>query len=197
MIGIVFPHQLFETSLIIDTCSKIYIIEEYLFFKQFAFHKQKLAFHRASMQFYASYLLAQNKAVIYVDAQHDESDIRHFVAARAQEHCGELCFIDPSDNYLTRRLNSAAQKHQLALVQHATPLFMNTQEENRSFFAGKKRMFQADFYMHQRKKSKILLDGLGKPLGGKWSFDEENRLKYPKDKRPPITHFLAPNAFYQ
>jgi deoxyribodipyrimidine photolyase-related protein len=197
MIGLIFPHQLFEYSKLIDACKKIYVIEEYLFFKQYAFHKQKLAFHRASMQFYAAYLLAQNKEVIYIDAQHLESDIRHFVAARAQEQCGELCFIDPTDNYLARRLNSAAQKHHITLVQHDSPLFMNTHEENQAFFAGKKRMFQTDFYMQQRKKSKILLDGVGKPLGGKWSFDEENRLKYPKDKTPPITHFLAPNAFYQ
>jgi deoxyribodipyrimidine photolyase-related protein len=197
MIGLVFPNQLFEHSKLIDTCKKIYVIEEYLFFKQYAFHKQKLAFHRASMQFYVSYLLAQNKEVVYIDAQHLESDIRHFVAARAQEQCSELCLIDPTDNYLARRLNSAAQKHQIALVQHVSPLFMNTQEENQAFFAGKKRMFQTDFYMQQRKKGKILLDGVGKPLGGKWSFDEENRLKYPKDKTPPTTHFLAPNAFYQ
>ena len=35
-----------------------------------------------------------------------------------------------------------------------------------------------------------------KPIGGKWTFDDENRLKYPKGKTVPKTTFLNPNAFY-
>ena len=35
---------------------EVYIIEEYLFFNQLKFHKQKLLFHRASMKYYENYL---------------------------------------------------------------------------------------------------------------------------------------------
>jgi deoxyribodipyrimidine photolyase-related protein len=34
-----------------------------------------------------------------------------------------------------------------------------------------------------------------KPIGEKWTFDDENRLKYPKGKTPPKTNFLKPNHF--
>jgi deoxyribodipyrimidine photolyase-related protein len=34
------------------------------------------------------------------------------------------------------------------------------------------------------------------PIGGKWTFDDENRLKYPKGKTVPNTTFLEVNAFY-
>lgn len=33
-------------------------------------------------------------------------------------------------------------------------------------------------------------------LGGKWTFDAENRLKYPKGKMAPKVNFAKPNAFY-
>jgi deoxyribodipyrimidine photolyase-related protein len=74
-IAIVFPHQLFESSPLITTCNTFCLLEEILFFRQFNFHKQKIAYHRATMKWYASYLKKFNKKVIYVDA-HDELQLR-------------------------------------------------------------------------------------------------------------------------
>ena len=51
-VAIVFPHQLFEESELLKEDILIYFVEEYLFFKQYPFHKQKLVFHRASMKQY-------------------------------------------------------------------------------------------------------------------------------------------------
>jgi deoxyribodipyrimidine photolyase-related protein len=39
----------------------------------------------------------------------------------------------------------------------------------------------ATFYKEVRKKSGILMGADGNPVGGKWSFDEDNRNKLPKD----------------
>ena len=78
--GIVFPHQLFEHSEIIDHCQTIFLIEEWLFFRQYRFHKKKIAFHRASMKFYQSYLERLNKKVIYIDSFNELSDIRQLIA---------------------------------------------------------------------------------------------------------------------
>lgn len=197
MIAIIFPHQLFEQSELLKTCSKFYLIEEFLFFKQYSFHKQKLAFHRASMQFYKSYLLGLNKEVVYIESTQTESDIRVFLNAYKDDLLAGFHFIDPVDNWLHKRLVQTAKKGNLTYVQYESPLFINSSQENADFFAGKKRMFQTDYYQYQRKKRNILLDNVGKPLGGKWSYDDENRLKYPKDKRAPYTAFLQANVFYK
>jgi deoxyribodipyrimidine photolyase-related protein len=37
----------------------------------------------------------------------------------------------------------------------------------------------------------------GKPLGGKWTYDTENRKKYPKNKKAPAIHFPKNNEFYE
>ena len=67
-VNIIFPHQLFQQSDLLDNNFPIYLVEEYLFFKHYNFHKQKLAFHRASMKFYQSYLESIGKKVFYVQA---------------------------------------------------------------------------------------------------------------------------------
>lgn len=55
-INLIFPHQLFEASPLFDLDAPFYIVEEFLFFKQYKFHKQKIAFHRATMKRYADFI---------------------------------------------------------------------------------------------------------------------------------------------
>ena len=73
---ILFPHQLFEKIDFIPEQATVFLVEEYLFFKQYPFHKQKLVFHRASMQCYKFYLEGKGLEVNYVEATSKESDVR-------------------------------------------------------------------------------------------------------------------------
>jgi len=57
------------------------------------------------------------------------------------------------------------------------------------FREDKKSFFQTTWYKQQRKRLNILLDDDDKPLGGKWTYDTENRKKYPKKKLPPAIHW--------
>jgi len=50
-INLVFPHQLFKDQSVLEAGSTYYLVEEYLFFDQYKFHKQKIAFHRATMRY--------------------------------------------------------------------------------------------------------------------------------------------------
>ena len=64
------PNQLFEDSVLLKNSNDIYLmIEEYLFFKQYAFHKQKIAFHRASMKAYEKHLLSMGKMYSMLNLQ--------------------------------------------------------------------------------------------------------------------------------
>ena len=78
-IGVLFPHQLFEENILVSKCDTIYLVEEYLFFNQYNFHKQKITFHRASMKFYASYLESKKIDIIYIDSFDELSDIRNLI----------------------------------------------------------------------------------------------------------------------
>ena len=66
LVQLVFPHQLFKPAPFPLTDAPIYLIEEHLFFTQYAFHKQKIAFHRASMKAYQTELEINGAPAHYI-----------------------------------------------------------------------------------------------------------------------------------
>ncbi|MET0241958.1 MAG: cryptochrome/photolyase family protein [Flavitalea sp.] len=196
-IALIFPHQLFEHSPLIKQCDTFYLIEEWLFFHQYSFHKQKIAYHRATMKWYASYLGSNNKKVIYIDAIEDYCDIRKFIPELKKQNIDHFNFIDPTDNWLEKRIRTSCKKHGLSATMHPQQLFINSKTELEAYFGNRKTFFMADFYTHQRKSRKILLEEDGKPIGGKWSFDADNRKKYPLKKQPPKIDFHSENPHYE
>ncbi len=193
--GIIFPHQLFEQNVLISTCDEIYLVEEWLFFRQYNFHKRKIAFHRASMKFYESYLRKKNIKVLYIDAFSEIADVRKLIPYLKENGVTAFEYTDTTDYWLEQRISKESNRLGIEIKKYPSPMFLNTTGEINSFFSDKKRMFQTDFYKHQRLSRNILLDKNKKPEGGKWTYDDENRLKYPKGKIPPETNFLKPSHF--
>lgn len=196
-VGILFPHQLFEENPLISACDTIFLVEEWLFFKQYHFHKQKIAFQRASMRFYADYLKKRQREVVYIDSFQELADIRQLIPHLKDIGVSSFTYIDTTDDWLETRIVKTCQSHSIEAKKLASPLFLNASEDLASYFSTKKRMFQTEFYIHQRKQRKILVDANLKPLGEKWSFDDENRLKYPKNKSVPPLPVIARNEFVQ
>lgn len=194
-INLIFPHQLFKSSPLLENDDDIYLVEEHLFFKHYAFHKQKIAFHRASMKAYQAHLEGLNKTVRYIDSSDVLSDIREFHKEIADKKMTHIHFMDPVDDWLEQRLRETAKAIQLTM--HDSPQFLNSKKDLQPFFrADKKSFFQTTFYKQQRKRFDILLDAEGKPEGGKWTYDADNRKKYPKDKTPPAVYFPEKNRFW-
>ena len=196
-IFLLFPHQLFKEIALLKQAETVYLIEEYLFFNQYKFHKQKLLLHRASMKYYEKYLLDNEVKVRYVEAQSKESDVRVLLNNIGKVNTYQIAYYDVCDNWLNKRITYTCESKKLKTTEYPTPLFLNTKEDLASYFDKKTKYFQTDFYIQQRKKFNILLDEKGKPVGGKWSFDAENRLKYPKNKKPPKVVFPIKNEFQQ
>jgi deoxyribodipyrimidine photolyase-related protein len=98
--SLIFPHQLFENSPLHFDSQTAYLIEEYLFFKQYKFHKQKIAFHRASMKFYESYLKSIGINVNYVVSTSEDSDIRQLIKSLKKANFSKIEYIDTVDNWL-------------------------------------------------------------------------------------------------
>jgi deoxyribodipyrimidine photolyase-related protein len=194
--GIIFPHQLFEQNILVSKGDTIYLVEEWLFFKQYNFHKQKIVFHRASMKFYESYLQSKNINVVYIDSQNDLADIRKLIPYMKTKGVNVLEYIDTTDYWLEQRISQTCKAQNVEINKNPTSLFLNSSIEIAAYFTGKKRMFQTDFYKHQRLSRNILLEKKQYPIGGKWTYDAENRLKYPKGKTPPKIDFPNTNIFY-
>ena len=185
---LVFPHQLFEQSPALDKNRAVLIIEDPLFFGDFnyqlKFHKMKLTFHRASMKSYTDELCSKDYKVHYIDylkfiGQKDY--VFEWIASKNVKVL-HLCKVD--DFILEKRIKKFADKHGIKLNLYENPSFLNSEEYLRDYFNSKKSYFQHYFYIDQRKKFNILLDD-GKPIGGKWSLDSENRKSIKEDIKIP------------
>jgi deoxyribodipyrimidine photolyase-related protein len=198
-INVIFPHQLFQESPLFENNLPVYMVEEYLFFKQYPFHKQKIAFHRATMKRYADFIQHTIKRELYyVEAIEAISDIRLLIPELKRQGITHINYIDPTDNYLQRRLDTGIRDNGMTETQFDSPLFLNTKEDLADFFrVDKKKYHQTTFYKAQRKQRNILIDADGKPSGGKWTFDTENRKKYPAKKIPPAIQYPDVDAYYE
>ncbi|MEL6987326.1 MAG: cryptochrome/photolyase family protein, partial [Bacteroidota bacterium] len=195
-INLVFPHQLFEASPLLDSSDPFYIIEEYLFFNQYDFHKQKIAYHRVTIKAYEKYLQSNGKIVTKIESHEPESDIRNALHYFNKKKINHIRLIDPVDNWLQKRLTNGANDVGMKLEVLDSPMFINKKEELQTFFrTDKKKFFQTKFYIEQRKKLNILIENDDKPLGGKWSFDADNRKKYPRKKQAPVIEFPTDTVY--
>jgi deoxyribodipyrimidine photolyase-related protein len=179
---LVFPHQLFDQ--LPSGVETVAIVEEALFFHQYAFHKQKLVFHRATMRCYADGLSKRGLTVRYMGAEDGAVELDACVGAWSAEGITQLGLYRPEDDWLVRRLTAAAKAHNVSLEFVDTPQFLLDRAAVKSYFVGKKHFLQANFYSAQRKQFQVLMDG-AKPSGGKWSFDEDNRQRFPKNQPVP------------
>ncbi len=180
-----FPHQIFEDCELLRAVDPsgtvIYLLEEYLFFRQYRFHKQKLVLHRASMTFYAEYLRSKGFRVVYVESKDlPESDsLKKFINAHA---FSEISYTYTVDDWLEKRLKKAVEGKGVPCTMYESPLFLTTRSDLDEYKAQTKRpYFMKNFYEWQRKRVGVMVDENGEPEGGRWSYDSDNRKKLPKD----------------
>ncbi len=129
----------------------------------------------------------------YVDSLNEKSEIRCLLKDLINKNVKKINYIDPCDNWLNKRLESVSNLIKINRIE--SPQFLNSEKENLSFFnPSKKKYFQTSFYKKQRKKTGILM--IGENPIGKWTYDDENRKKYPKNKLPPIINYPKENSNY-
>lgn len=195
-INLIFPNQLFEDHPLLKNEGDFYLIEEHLYFKELKFHKQKIAFHRASMKFFQTSLEENDVRVIYIESEDELSDIRNFNSEIEKKGITKINVVAPSDDWLERRLKKVCENIKLNVLD--SPQFINNKNDLAEFFNPEKKFyFQTAFYKQERIRLNILVDQDGKPEGEKWTFDSENRKKYPKIKIPPSLYFPETSAIWK
>jgi deoxyribodipyrimidine photolyase-related protein len=192
---IIFPHQLFPQHPALTLGRVVYLIEEWLFFHQYRFHQQKLLLHRATMRMYADYLTQQGYELRYIPATSEECDLQKLLPTIASTGIRALHYADVVDDWLRQRLTAGAQQQGIQLQEYRSPNFLEDPAEISEFFDRRKSYKQTDFYIDRRKYRKILLDESGKALGGQWTYDVDNRQKFPKARSAPAVHLPGLNEY--
>jgi deoxyribodipyrimidine photolyase-related protein len=199
--SIIFPHQLFAANPALEGVETVFLVEEPLLFTQFRFHRQKLVLHRAAMKFYANYLRERGFRVNYIEFN-ELSDTASIADVLSKNKVSAVSFCDPTDDWLENRFAAACDAAGIKTVKHDTPYFLNTAADLEKYFAGRMRFLMAAFYERERRRLGVLLDDEGQPLGGRWSFDAENRKRLPKNiqlpavSKPPANEFVSEAISY-
>lgn len=193
-ISLVFPHQLFRENPALQKGQAVWLIEDELFFKQYAFHCQKLILHRASMRFYQDFLEQKGFDCQYVEAK-AASELSDIFADWKNNDITDVQLCDPTDYLLRRRIKRYAEKQGITLHWEANPNFVSPLNWLTETLKNTKNYRMHSFYMEQRKRMQILVDEDDKPIGGKWSFDSANRKKLPKGMDLPDIYRPESNAY--
>lgn len=184
-IFLIFPIHLFSNIKLLKD-KTVYIIEEPRYFTDFKYHKLKLAYHRASMKHYFDFLIKNNIKAHYFDFKRITNDFY----IKLKDDSQNICCYDTNDLLLNNKL----KKNIKTLNILPTLNFLVDEpiiNENLNEFSkkdnktGLRKYNHVGFYKWQRIRLNILMDGDGKPTGGKWSFDEENRQKLPNGIKIP------------
>ena len=173
MLLLVLPDQLFKNHIGLNkNLEKVILLESQFYFdrdSKIKHHKQKLILHRASMRAYEDYLKKKGYKVEYISYKKD------MLSCLMKKEVGNnMILSDPINDKLKELIISEAKKNKIEIEFLDSQNFINTRFENEEYRGSRNRWFMADFYKYQRRKLNILLEG-DKPIGGKWSFDAENR----------------------
>lgn len=154
-------------------------------------HPQKIALIFSAMRHFAEALQQRGIRVQYVTLDDPQN---------SGSMPGELrrwqSLLQPDELHLTEcgdwRLEQSLKDCGLAIQWHTDSRFLCTRLEFASWAEGKKQLRMEFFYREMRRKSGLLLNGDGSPVGGAWNFDAENRKALPKGVRAPPASVFRP-----
>jgi len=152
-------------------------------------HKQKITLFLSAMRHFAQELESSGRTVVY--ERLERGDDLDFIAAaeRAARRlgCDAIVLYEPADAFARQAWAGRGR-----FV--PSPCFVTGEADWAQFRAGRKRGIMGEFYQQQRRRLGLLLDEAGGPLGGRWSYDTENRKPMPKGKAVPLVPWVEPDA---
>ena len=150
-------------------------------------HKHKLILFLSSMRKYASELKSKKFNVKYYQLNKKnikltyEDKLSEFIK---NKKISEINMFEVEDKFFEKRILNFSKKNNIKINFLDSPMFLNTRNDFKKYLSKVKKPFMATYYKQQRIDKNILMDG-DKPIGEKWSFDEDNRKKIPDDFQIP------------
>ena len=151
-------------------------------------HPKKIAFLFSAMRHFAEWLKGQGVRVHYVkldDVDNTGSFTGELKRAAAIIRPKKIIITEAGEYRVLEMMQS--WQLQLGIPVEILPdtRFLATHAEFSAWAKGKKQLRMEFFYREMRKKYSILIEPDGKPTGGKWNYDKENR-------KPPKAGMASP-----
>ncbi|MFO1540287.1 MAG: cryptochrome/photolyase family protein [Chloroflexota bacterium] len=148
-----------------------------------AYHAQKLVLVRSAMRHFADELRGAGFSVAWVETDDAPADA---VGAYVAAHPGApIELMEPADHGVVDALAAAVATAGGALRIVPNALWLTDADDWATFLRGRetKRLRMETWYRMQRARTGWLMTDDGKPVGGEWNLDHENR-----EPPPPAWH---------
>ena len=182
-IRLILGNQLFPIQLQnIEEDETVFMCEDSGLCKYEKHHKSKIALFFNAMRSFRDSLEAANIDCIYYDFNNkfEDSYIKKLSSEIKDNNFSCIRFFEIEDKPFENEIMQMISDLDIKCEVLNTPMFLDSRESFKDFVGDKKFLLQANYYKKARKEMDILIEN-EKPVGGKWSFDDENRKKLPKD----------------
>ena len=182
-------NQLFPIDEIkkLDT-NQIFMAEDYNLCTYEKHHKLKILMFLCAMREKRDELIKNHFNVFYSEISNGdflipyEEKLKKYIIKNKINH---IKFFEIEDKFFENRMRVFSEVNSLEITFYQSPMFLESREDFTKYADEKNTLSHANFYKNIRKKLNILIDKNQIPVGGKWSFDEENRKKIPANTPIP------------
>ena len=146
-------------------------------------HIQKVVGFFAAMRRFAQWLRDSGHKVIYLELDDPENrqDLSaNIIALIETDNITRFEYLLPDEFRLDQQLKELCRDMPVESRSYNTEHFLTERNDLADFF-GPKSYLMETFYRHIRRQHDWLMEG-GKPVGGRWNYDRENRKALPKGK---------------
>lgn len=175
-LGLVFVDQLSKNNLVYESIStedSLLFFEPMSSFYELPHHKQKLIYLITSLRKYIP-TISHGRVIHEKVTENHQGLTKTLKRIFSEQQFEKLYVTKPSDYQTLKELMFFCQSNSIILNVLEDTKFVSNEEDFNLWSKGKKSLIQEYFYRWIRKKHSVLMDE-GKPEGGKWNLDKENR----------------------
>lgn len=151
-------------------------------------HPKKIAFLFSAMRHFAEELKQKKYHVRYIklnDAENTGNFTSEVARAINETGCQKIVVTEPGEYRVRQMMDAWENQLGFPVEIREDDRFLCAISEFKNWASHKKQLRMEFFYREMRKKYRILIEKDGKPTGGDWNYDKENR-------KPPNEKLLSP-----
>lgn len=167
--------------------TSILMIESQRKWQALPFHRKKMVLGISAMRHFT---LELQQAGYEVDYRHEPDFASGIQAHYHHYQPAEILAFQPREWGMLQILQRLSEN--LPLIQIPNPFYFLPREEFINWAKSQKNLRMETFYRWMRQRENILMQN-GKPAGGQWNFDKQNRQPPPK-RAYPDPPFVEPDA---
>jgi deoxyribodipyrimidine photolyase-related protein len=160
-------------------------------------HRKKIAFLFSAMRHHAAALRGAGWTIDYVrlDDPENSGSFTGEVARAIERHApARIVATEPGEWRVAQAMELWPDKFDVPVDLREDDRFIASHAEFDAWAADRKQLRMEFFYREMRRKTGLLLDAAGKPEGGQWNFDKQNRKPARRDLTMPRPLSFEPDA---